>query len=83
MTECAGRVRRYCWWVPDPEPQRSATDRHRQPGAVILITACDEIESWLLADEALCSWIGIRPQNCDTQPKRMCSGVWRRVVLMQ
>lgn len=34
---------------------------------VVLIIACDEIESWLLADEGLCKWIGIRPRNCDNQ----------------
>lgn len=32
---------------------------------VSLIIAKDEIESWLLADEGLCKWLGIKAKNRD------------------
>jgi hypothetical protein len=36
---------------------------------VELVIAIDELESWLLADEGLCRWLGIRPQNRDSKTK--------------
>jgi len=34
---------------------------------VTLITARDEIEAWLLADEGLCKWLGVKPnKKCDS-----------------
>lgn len=31
--------------------------------------ARDELESWLLADSGLCTWLGIEPGNWDEQPR--------------
>jgi hypothetical protein len=36
---------------------------------VIEVIAHDEIEAWLLADEGLCAWLGVRATNCDTVTK--------------
>jgi hypothetical protein len=36
---------------------------------VICVMACDEIESWLLADNGLCKWLGINSRNWDEHPK--------------
>jgi hypothetical protein len=36
---------------------------------VVLVIACDEIEAWLLADNGLCEWLGMKPHNWDEQPK--------------
>jgi hypothetical protein len=33
---------------------------------IIEVIAHDEIEAWLLADEGLCTWLGVRAANCDT-----------------
>lgn len=34
---------------------------------VVHVIATDEIEAWLLADEGLCQWLGIKARNCDMQ----------------
>lgn len=37
---------------------------------VTRILACDEIEAWLLADEGLCKWLHIKPDDeCDSREK--------------
>jgi hypothetical protein len=36
---------------------------------VRLILAVDEIESWLLADEGLCAYLGEKPRNCDMETR--------------
>jgi hypothetical protein len=56
------------------QPDRTAYERiratcQRYQDTVALIVVYDEIESWLLADEGLCRWLGVRPQNCDSQAK--------------
>lgn len=37
--------------------------------AVQLVIAHDELESWLLADEGFCKWLGIKPKQWDNEPK--------------
>jgi hypothetical protein len=36
---------------------------------VYLAIARDAIEAWLLADEGLCKWLGIRAKNNDADPR--------------
>lgn len=36
---------------------------------VKLVTACDELEAWLLADEGLCKWLEIKVRGWDEETK--------------
>jgi hypothetical protein len=63
------------------QPDRREYDKvreicQRNKDDVFLVIARDAIEAWLLADEGLCRWLGIRVQNNDgkARPKAILEG---------
>ena len=46
---------------------QSICQKHRRE--VVPIIADDELESWLLADEGICRWLGIKAENQDSRQK--------------
>lgn len=54
-----------------PENQRAIEGIRqicKQDKDVAHVIARNTIESWLLADNGLCQWLGIKPKNCDEKP---------------